>query len=81
MAYVITSPCVGEKAGDCVEVCPVDCIIEGEDQFYIDPDSCLDCGACEVVCPVSAIYYEEDIPEEERWFIEKAKRFFQRTVE
>ncbi len=77
MAYVITSPCIGEKAGECVEVCPVDCIIEGDDQFYIDPDICIDCGACEAVCPVSAIFYEEDVPVEEESFIEKAKKFFE----
>jgi ferredoxin len=77
MAYVITSPCIGEKAGECVDVCPVDCIIEGDDQFYIDADICIDCGACEAVCPVAAIFYEEEVPAEEESFIEKAKKFFE----
>lgn len=66
MAHVIVSPCIGEKAGECVEVCPVDCIHEGEDQYYIDPDVCIDCGACVSVCPVMAIYQEDEVPEEER---------------
>jgi ferredoxin len=77
VAFVITSPCIGEKAADCVETCPVDCIVEGEDQYYIDPDTCIDCGACEAVCPVSAIYQEDFVPEEEKSFIEKNRAFFQ----
>jgi len=35
---------------------PVDCIYEGEDQLYIHPDECIDCGACEPECPVTAIF-------------------------
>lgn len=77
MAFVITSPCVGEKSGECVETCPVDCIIEGDDMFYIDPDVCIDCGACEAVCPVEAIYPEEEVPEEEHEFIQINKDFFE----
>ncbi len=76
MAYVITEPCVGEKAGECVEVCPVDCIEEGDDQFFINPDLCIDCGACQAVCPVEAIVYEEDLRPEEEVYFEKAKEFF-----
>lgn len=76
MTFVITSPCVDEKATDCVDVCPVDCIKEGEDQYFIDPDVCIDCGACESVCPVSAIYYIDDVPEEEQIYIQKAIDFF-----
>ncbi len=47
MPYIITEPCIGTKDASCVEVCPVDCIYEGEDQYYIHPDECIDCGACE----------------------------------
>jgi len=42
------------KDRSCVDVCPVDCIYEGEDQLYIHPDECIDCGACEPECPVTA---------------------------
>lgn len=76
MAYVIVSPCIDEKASDCVETCPVECIHEGEDQYYIDPDTCIDCGACAAVCPVAAIYYDADVPDDEKSFIEKNKNFF-----
>ncbi|MDQ0176530.1 4Fe-4S dicluster domain-containing protein [Bacillus chungangensis] len=76
MAFVITSPCIGEKAGDCVTVCPVDCIEEGEDQFYIDPDVCIDCSACEAACPVSAIVLEDELSEEDIVYLERARAFF-----
>ena len=77
MAYVITSPCIGVKDASCVEECPVDCIHEGEDQYYIDPEVCIDCGACEPVCPVDAIYQDEFVPEDELEFIQKNADFFE----
>ncbi len=64
MAYVIVEPCIGTKDASCVAVCPVDCIYEGEDQYYINPDECIDCGACEPECPVNAIFPEESLPTE-----------------
>ncbi|ALX47907.1 indolepyruvate ferredoxin oxidoreductase subunit alpha [Lentibacillus amyloliquefaciens] len=79
MAFVITSPCINEKSGECVEVCPVDCIEEGKDMFYIDPDICIDCGACEAVCPVEAIYMEDEVPEGEEKFINLNARFFEES--
>lgn len=66
MAYTITSPCADVKDQACVEVCPVDCIKheEGVDRvLYIDPSECIDCGACEPVCPTKAIFPESDLPE------------------
>jgi NAD-dependent dihydropyrimidine dehydrogenase PreA subunit len=69
-----------EKHAECVEMCPVDCIHEGEDMFYIDPDACIDCGACESVCPVKAIYAEEEVPEEEQKFIQLNRDFFAETI-
>ena len=77
MAFVITSPCKEELAGECVEVCPVDCIEKGEDMFYIDPDICIDCGACEAVCPVEAIYMEDEVPEEEEQYILINRQYFE----
>ncbi len=76
MAYVICEPCIGVKDASCVEVCPVDCIYEGEDQYYIHPEECIDCGACEPVCPVEAIFYEEDVPDQWKDFIQKNREFF-----
>ena len=55
MPYVIASPCIDVNDKACVEECPVDCIYEGERKSYINPKECIDCGACEPVCPVEAI--------------------------
>ena len=74
MPYIITSLCTND--GACVEVCPVDCIYEGEDQYYIHPDECIDCGACEPECPVQAIFPDTDVPEDQKSFIEKNKEHF-----
>src|SRR6266545_7713251 len=67
MTYVIAEPCVDVMDQACVSVCPVDCIHfeEGVDRtLYIDPNECIDCGACEPECPVSAIFPEESLPAE-----------------
>lgn len=64
MTYVIAQPCVDVMDRACVEECPVDCIYEGGRSLYIHPDECVDCGACEPVCPVEAIFYEDDLPDE-----------------
>ena len=62
MTYVITEPCIGTKDQSCVEVCPVDCIYDAGDHFMINPEECIDCGACEPECPVEAILPEDAIP-------------------
>jgi ferredoxin len=76
MTYVITDACVDVKDRSCVQECPVDCIKDGGSQLFINPDDCIDCGACEPVCPVDAIYYEDDVPENKKVFIELNKSFF-----
>ena len=73
MTYVITQPCIDTLDQSCVDVCPVDCIHfeEGVDRkLYIDPDECIDCGACEPACPVQAIFAEEDVPPDQAVFTE-----------
>lgn len=62
MAYVIGLACVDVKDRACVAECPLDCIYEGARSLYIHPDECFECGACEVVCPVDAVHYEEELP-------------------
>jgi ferredoxin len=69
MAYVVAEPCIKCKFTDCVAVCPVDCFYEGKDFLVINPDECIDCGACEPECPVNAIFEEDDLPEKWQKFM------------
>jgi NAD-dependent dihydropyrimidine dehydrogenase PreA subunit len=72
MTFVITQPCIDTMDQSCVEVCPVDCIHfeEGADRMlYINPAECIDCGACQPACPVSAIFPEADVPPDQAQFI------------
>jgi ferredoxin len=67
MTYVIAETCIDVLDESCVAVCPVDCIHfdRGVDRkLYIDPDECIDCGACEPECPVNAIFPEDALPAE-----------------
>jgi len=86
MAYVIAEPCIGTKDTACVNVCPVDCIhprkdeagFETVDQLFIDPDTCIDCGACVPECPVSAIFPEPDLKDEWKSFTQKNAAYFKK---
>jgi ferredoxin len=64
MAHVVTSKCVGCKFTDCVEVCPVACFYELDNQLVIHPEECIDCTACVTECPVEAIYADTALPDE-----------------
>ena len=66
--------CTGCAA--CVRACPVNCIYEGEDQFYIHPDECIDCQACEAACPVQAIFPDNGVPEKWKTYIDKNRVHF-----
>jgi ferredoxin len=79
LPYVITSLCTND--GACVDVCPVACIhtTPGAAQFYIDPEVCIDCEQCEIVCPVDAIFKDVDIPAEHEAAIEVNAAFFRRN--
>jgi ferredoxin len=65
MTHVVTESCIRCKYTDCVDVCPVDCFIEGPNFLAIDPELCIDCAVCIPECPVNAIYAEEDLPAEQ----------------
>jgi ferredoxin len=89
MAYIIAEPCLGTKDTSCVDVCPVDCIhpakgrtyedgrltFDEVPQLYIDPTECIDCGACVPVCPVTAIFALDDLPEKWHAYIETNKNY------
>ncbi|HEY7927506.1 MAG: ferredoxin family protein [Candidatus Dormibacteria bacterium] len=78
MTYVVTETCIDLKDKSCIEVCPVDCIHEVDDDrmVYIDPDECIDCGACVDPCPVDAIFAEEDVPAPQQPFTLINKIYF-----
>ena len=71
MTFVVLENCIKCKYTDCVEVCPVDCFHEGPNMLVIDPDECIDCGACISECPVGAIFEETEVPENLIHWIEK----------
>ncbi|MDE0115507.1 MAG: ferredoxin family protein [bacterium] len=77
MTYVIGPPCIDIKDAACVAECPVDCIYTGGRMLYIQPDECIDCGACEPVCPVEAIYPESFLPSDFKAFTKVNADFFQ----
>ncbi|MGW4335715.1 4Fe-4S dicluster domain-containing protein [Rhodococcus koreensis] len=78
MSYIISQPCIGEKNSSCVEVCPVDCIHTSDDaeQYFIDPEECISCGACVDTCPVDAIFPEDEVPEKWTKFVAINASFF-----
>ena len=76
MPYVIGAACIDITDKSCIEECPVDCIYEGARKLYINPAECIDCGACEPVCPVSAIFPEDAVPDEWQHFVESNSAYF-----
>ncbi|MGV0792409.1 ferredoxin [Mycolicibacterium sp. XJ1819] len=80
MAYVIGSACVDVMDKSCVQECPVDCIYEGDRVLYINPDECVDCGACKLICRMDAIYYETDLPDEQRQHLADNAAFFSEVL-
>jgi ferredoxin len=70
MTYVVTEGCILCKHTDCVDVCPVDCFVEGPNFLAIDPDGCIDCAVCVPECPENAIYALDDVPEDQKQFVE-----------
>src|ERR1700747_37627 len=86
MTYVIAEPCIGTKDTACVDACPVDCIHPKKDEpayateelLYIDPVECIDCGACVPVCPVSAIFALDDLPEKWKDFTQRNAEYYGR---
>jgi NAD-dependent dihydropyrimidine dehydrogenase PreA subunit len=80
MTYTICEPCIDVKDRACVDECPVDCIYEGGRMLYIQPDECVDCGACEPACPVTAIFYADDVPAAWKQFTPVNAEFFDDSV-
>ena len=75
MTYVVCDSCIKCKYTDCVDVCPVDCFVEGPNFLAIDPQECIDCSLCVAECPVEAIFAEDDVPEDQKEFTELNARY------
>jgi NAD-dependent dihydropyrimidine dehydrogenase PreA subunit len=81
MTYVIGTACVDVMDKSCVQECPVGCIYEGARVLYIHPEECVDCGACKLICKVEAIYYDDDLPEDQqRHLADNAAFFIHRSI-
>ena len=76
VTYVIGSACVDVMDKSCMAECPVDCIYEGARSLYINPDECVDCGACKLICRVEAIEYETDLSADELAHLADNAAFF-----
>jgi ferredoxin len=69
MTFVVTDNCQRCRFTDCVAVCPVDCFHGDDEMLYIDPNECIDCGACVPECPVEAIFDETQLPDNQKQWI------------
>ena len=69
MTHVVSENCIKCKYTDCVDVCPVDCFVEGPNMLVINPDECIDCALCEPECPANAIFSEDEIPAGQEEFL------------
>ncbi len=69
MTFVVTDNCQRCRFTDCVAVCPVDCFHGDAEMLYIDPNECIDCGACVPECPVEAISDETQLPDDKKGWI------------
>jgi NAD-dependent dihydropyrimidine dehydrogenase PreA subunit len=78
--YVIAEPCIDVMDKSCMDECPVDCIYEGGRKLYINPIECIDCGACEPVCPVEAISQDRAVEPGQEAFVEDNARFFDKPL-
>ena len=76
MAFVVTDACIDIKDKACMNDCPVDCIYEGGRMAYINAEECIECGACEPLCPQGAIFLDLELPEDLRSFVAVNNEFF-----
>lgn len=82
MAYVITGDCIKDEL--CADVCPTDCIHPKKDevqfetatQLYVDPDGCIDCGACIPACNSDSLFVADELPEDKKEFRAKNAAYY-----
>ena len=92
MSHVVFSPCIGTHDTACMKVCPVNCFYDVPladlglapsaekpdlaNMLIINPDECIDCGLCVPECPVTAITPLDDVPENEKKYVDINKNWF-----
>lgn len=77
MTFVVTQACIDVKDRSCIQVCPADCLYEGERMMYINPSQCINCGACEPVCPQEAIRFDDELEGDDEKFLDINAEFFE----
>ncbi len=75
MPFIVTAPCIDCKHTTCVDVCPMDCFVEGPNFLAIDPATCIDCSVCVPQCPEDAIVNAAEADAAQRPYIELNARF------
>lgn len=80
MPYIVTETCIDVKDKSCISACPADCIYEGGRTVYIHPTECIDCGLCETICPVAAIYADDRLPEDKAAWVAINSEYFGPSV-
>jgi NAD-dependent dihydropyrimidine dehydrogenase PreA subunit len=80
VTFFIGADCLDVRDRSCVDECPVDCIYEGSRKLYIQPSECIDCGACEVACPVNAIATDLRMSDEQRMWYDDNAAFFAKPL-
>ncbi|MCL4135199.1 UNVERIFIED_CONTAM: hypothetical protein GTU68_055728 [Idotea baltica] len=68
MSLIVTEKCLQCKLEDCIEICPVDCFYSLSTFLIINPLECIDCLLCQSECPINAIYIDNELPQEFRYF-------------
>lgn len=88
MAFIIAEPCINVKghglcgglSGGLHPSSKRQARLPVREMLCIDPDECIDCGACEPACPVQAIFPEDMLPEHWKQFVEINARYYQHTA-
>lgn len=74
MTCVVTERCIGCRYGECIAACPVDAFRVGKNFVVIDPQVCVNCTTCTLVCPVGAIVPTYELPRDQKHMAEENAR-------
>jgi ferredoxin len=66
MTCVVTDRCIKCRYGDCIQACPVQAFHAGAEFVVINPERCVNCTTCVIVCPIGAIVPDYELTPEQR---------------